>query len=175
MNKKYKIFVSTFLLLQSIMMFCPLPKIESGKSYAFEVISEVIFTLSKINHTYNFFTSPYKKTKYSYITNDIFMLKNSDNRIVKLNISNEGSIRHITNFFNASRLTHIQNMAVSDTLLYNAVVRSEVLFFSKQNATYPLIYFEVITHNCEIEKVGSRFRKVEALTPIYKNYFTVSD
>lgn len=173
MNYKYKLFAYTFLIFQSIMIFGSFSDKNYPKNYTFEVVSEIIFTISKINHTYNFFTSSSKKSKYSYVSNDIYLV--DKNKIHKLRISKDGSIKHISNFFNASRLTHIQNLATSDTLLYNAVVRSEALYFSKRHKTFPLIYFEVVNHSCIVKKEKSKFKKFETLTPIYSNYFILKE
>ncbi|MFM2352383.1 MAG: hypothetical protein RL096_864 [Actinomycetota bacterium] len=55
------------------------------------------------------------------------MLKEQDDTFEKLPISIQGSIKQEVNPVNAARINHLQALAMSDTLLYNAVVRSHLI------------------------------------------------
>jgi hypothetical protein len=173
MNRSYKIFVLFFLSIQTLVIFKLFPKNILYNSYAAEVVSQIFFSISKVNRLYNFFTHPSSTGGYTYTSNNIFMLKQQGDSLEKLPISVQGSIKRAVNPVNAARINHLQALAMSDTLLYNAVVRSEALYYFKEKPSYPLFYIEVLNHRCSVRKDNSRFIKEEQVDTVYYNYFSV--
>ena len=173
MNRPYKIFIIIFLSVQTLMIFKMFPKGIYYNSYVTEIFTHVFFSISKVNRLYNFFTHPSNSGEYTYTSNNIFMLKQQNDTLDNLPISTEGSIKNSVNPVNAARLSQLQSLALSDTLLYNAVIRSEALFYFKEKPAYPLLYVEVLNHECRVKKENNKFIKVEKVDTVYFNYFLV--
>jgi hypothetical protein len=175
MNLPHKLFLTVFLLLQTLVVFKACPQLISYNSYTAEVLSQVFFSVSKVNRMYNFFTNITGEEEYTYTSNYIFMLKQQDNKVDTLPITQKGSIKHLVHPINAARVSHLQALALSDTLLYNAVVRSEAVYFFEAHPTYPIIYFEVLNHRCRVKKIANQFIKEEKIDTVYHNYFTMNE
>lgn len=169
MNRAYKVSVFLFLIFQSMMIFGVFPKKIQPNFYTGQVFMQIMFSICKFNNLYNFFTDPQDTHKYNYTTNNIYLLKKENDEIIKLPIS----LNEIVLPINYARINNIQSIALTDTLLYEAMVRSEALFFFRQNKSYPVIYFEVLNHQCDIRKVNNRFIKDEKIDTVYSNYFSL--
>ncbi len=173
MNLRYRMFVIVFFAFQVLTIFKLLPSRWPLTSYYSEVFTQVIFTVSKMNHLYNFFTDPQKVGGYGYVSNHIYMLKKEGDSIIKKDVSSQGSIKKMVSPVNYARINNLQVLAVKDTLLYSAVVRSQALFFMRKYQ-YPLMYVEVMNHECKANRTQTRLTKSEKVEKVYTNYLTLN-
>ncbi|GAB3948731.1 hypothetical protein GCM10028805_23830 [Spirosoma harenae] len=171
---RYKLFISLFLSTQACMMSKLVPERPMHNSYYIEVVMQIIFSISKVNHLYNFFTDPGKSGNYSYTTNNIYAFKGQPEKIEGEFISKNGTIKHLVCPLNYPRLNQIQSIASNDTTLYNAVVRSEALFFLKKYKSYPILYVEVLNHRLKAKIAYNKFLKTVETDTIYSNYFSMN-
>lgn len=170
MNTRHKILIRLLVFIQFLVIFKIFPEKVFYRSYSAEIVSSIFFSITKINRLYNFFTGTQDPDKYSYTTNNIYMVKGEGNNLKKLPIS---TTKDLVYPFNSARISGIPSMATQDTTLYNAVVRSEALFFFKKYREYPLIYFEVLTHHCAAQRTANKFVKSEKVDTVYSSYFSL--
>lgn len=172
MIKLSKIFAITFLLFQSLVIFQVLPENIEQKSYTLEVITRLLLNISKVNHSYNFFTSKSNQGEYVYFSTDMAMLKLDGDTIKSYPVSKEGSIQHWVNPMNIARISQLQSLASNDTLLYNTVVRSEAMYFFEQYPSYPIISIEVLKHRSKAKVEENFFVIEEQIDTVYSNLFS---
>lgn len=169
----YKTFVYVFLTCQLMVVLHALPSQFKFNSYTAEILTRILFSITKVNHMYNFFTDPLKTGKYSYTTNNLILLK-SDNQLIQEKVlTRNGSIKSAVHKLNQARVSHIQSLATRDTALYNAVIRSQSLYFISENKEFPLFSVQVLNHDCKALRIGNVFSRVEKVDTIYHNLFSL--
>ncbi|GEM_PF-2241837 len=173
MNQITKIFAIGFLVFQSLVIFQLLPKQVNYESYAVEVILRIFFTVSKVNHAYDFFTSESDLKEYTYTSNKVVLYQLSGDSIDTHTISNEGSITYLVNPINRTRIAHLQNIATNDTLLYSAIVRSEAIHFLAEHPSYSVIGFDVLKHRCKAKIMDSQFVLETQVDTVFSNLFSM--
>lgn len=183
MIRAYKIFVSLFIFTQMFFIFkvyenkrlaSLIHKFDSQESvYPIEVFNHLLFSTTKLNHLYNFFTTPTGSSNYTYITTCLNLMKLERNEDIKIfPISKNGSIQHLVNPINYSRINQLHYVSTLDTLLYKTIAQSEAFYFLKKYKSYPLLKIEVMVHNCTIKQTGHLFVKKEKIDTIYSQYFS---
>src|SRR5690606_11988206 len=169
----YKAFAYVFLAIQLLVVLNAVPNQVNFEPYFAEIAARVIFSITKVNNMYNFFSDPKKTGKYNYTTNKLVLFKVENEHIRQKTLSKDGSIKPVVTKINQTRVNQIQSLATRDTALYNAVVRSEALYLINSNETYPLLSVEVFHHECEAIRRGSKFEKIERIDTIYHNMFSL--
>jgi hypothetical protein len=93
-------------------------------------------------------------------------------RLISPGVSDK-AIRSLHTPVNAARISTLPSIATQDTTLYNAIVRSEALFFFNRNKAYPLFHIEVLNHHCVASLKANRFVKTENVDTVYSCYFSL--
>jgi len=173
MTTIYKTIAYVFLAIQSLVVLHAVPDKVDFKPYYAEIAARVLFSITKVNHMYNFFSDPNKTGKYSYTTNKLVLFKMENKHVRQKKVSKDGSIKTVVAKINQARVGQIQTLATRDTTFYNAVVRSQALYLINSNKSYPLLSVEVFHHECAAIRQGEKFRKVERIDTVYHNLFSL--
>ena len=173
MTTVYKTFALLFLVVQLLVVLEALPDQVNFKSYFAEIATSIFCSVTKVNQRYNFFTDPEKTGSYSYTSNELVLYRMEENHVEQKVLTRDGTLKSAVAPCNQARVSHLQSIATRDTALYNAMVRSQALYFFNQHHTYPLLYVEVLQHRCEVIRKGSRFEKIVHVDTVYNNLFSI--
>lgn len=147
--------------------------IDSHNNYFLEAIQHVFFSTTAINHQFNFFTFPNeKKVQYSYFRSAIYLLRLDENEKISYHeITQNGSIDHLVKPINRCRIANVIPVTFRDTLLFEAIARSEALYFLNRNPAYKALGVEIYQYQSKVQKTSARFVASYTVDTVYKKIF----
>lgn len=170
-----KYLIRTCLVIQFGFITGLIRNINGHNNYFLEAIQHVFFSTTAINHQFNFFTFPNeKKIQYSYFRSAIYLLRLGENeKISYKEITENGSIDHLVKPVNRCRIANVIPVTFRDTLLFEAIVRSEALYFLNRNPAYKALGFEIYQYNSKVQRMDAKFVVSYTVDTVYKKIFFI--
>lgn len=144
-------------------------------NYFLEAAQHVFFSSTAINHQFNFFTFPNdKKVQYNYFRSAFYLLRlDGKEKISYHEVTKKGSIDHLVNPVNRCRIANVIPVTFRDSLLFEAIMRSEALYFLTRNPSYKAFEVEIFQYQNNIQKKNSGFVLNYTVDTVYKKVFYI--
>jgi hypothetical protein len=171
----YKNIIRTCLFIQFGFLTGIIQNVNTFNSYFLESVKYMFFSTTAINHQFNFFTFPSdKKVNYSYFRSEMYLIGlDGETKLKILPLTQNGTIDYLVNPVNRCRIANMIPVTFRDTLLFEAIAKSQALYFLSKNKSYKAFGLEIFQYECNLKKNHNRLTISPKVDTVFKKIFYI--